>query len=249
MSILAKCETLDAAGAVKWFPTEDDFWVTLTKVYMEADRYLRDYTASVVLFDRETRDDFLKELEQTRSLLESLRVKRAPAMLDNLAEAVQRMDNGSLTDGLRVFYAEMDIIKNCMESALIPQDEVSVKQVGQPIVMAVDDMPEILNAIMEILAGRYRVIALDSGNAALKALASQTPDIFLLDIIMPGMSGYKLAEKIRKMDRFRKTPILFISSAESEEHFRAAKKIGGNDYLRKPLNGPLLLDRMREYLN
>jgi CheY-like chemotaxis protein len=247
MSVLAKIDLMDAVSALQGFPVREDFWVALTKVCTDADRYLRDYTAAVVLFDTETRSDFFKELEDVRVLLESLHVKSTPTLLRHLSDAVMRTDESSLSDGLRVFYAEMDILRKTIAGALV-HDKVSVRNAGKPVVMAVDDEPVILKTISECLVGSYRVIALNNGYSALNALDSQTPDLFLIDIMMPGMSGYQLVEKLRSIDKFLKTPIVFITGLESEKHILAGMKQGGNDFLRKPFSAQELIEKVREHL-
>jgi len=249
MGILMKSDYMDAASAAQGFPSRDDFWIALSKVCTEADSYLRGHTASVVLFDAEMKDHFYKDLNEVRSILHSLRIKCAPAILDTLADAVARVDAGSLTDGLRVFHAEMDILKANIAKALIPEDEIGVRHKNKPIIMAVDDMPEILEFIMSTLVKHYRVLALSNGHAALKALETQTPDLFLLDIMVPGMSGFQLSETIRGYEKFKKTPIIFITDMSSDKHVLAAVKLGGNDYLRKPLDPLLLLEKVNKHLN
>jgi hypothetical protein len=115
-------DILDAVGAIKNFPSRDEFWIALARVSVDADGYLRDYNASVVLYDQETRENFLRELNETRDFLASLNVKDAPVVLDELSQAVARKDSGSLIDGLRVFHAEMMILKDSVYSALTPTD-------------------------------------------------------------------------------------------------------------------------------
>lgn len=122
MSILSRMDILDAVGAIKNFPSRDEFWIALARVSVDADGYLRDYNASVVLYDQETRENFLRELNETRDFLASLNVKDAPVVLDELSQAVARKDSGSLIDGLRVFHAEMMILKDSVYSALTPTD-------------------------------------------------------------------------------------------------------------------------------
>lgn len=248
MSALVKCEKMDVLRALKGFPNREDFWVALTAVHTEAGRYLRDYTPSVVIYDEETRSDFLRELESVGGVLYSLHVKRAPEVLRNLYDAVTHGDDGSLSDGLGVFYAEMDLLQKSISDALIDEEAVSFKQTAMPIIMLVDDMPEVLASVTEMLIDKYRVIALNSGVSALKALEMQTPSLFLLDIEMPVMNGYTLAKRIRKIERFKKTPLLFISSLGTQEHVIAALQHGANDYLLKPVSQVDLLDKMSQYI-
>jgi hypothetical protein len=119
MSILSKTEILDATKAMPNFSSRDDFFIALMRVSAGADSYLRDYTAPVILYDDKTRKDFLKELDIVRSELIALCVKDAPVMLGNILEAIDHMDTNSLIDGLRFFYADMKILKNSIQSALI----------------------------------------------------------------------------------------------------------------------------------
>jgi hypothetical protein len=120
MSVLNRIDIFDSKNALYNFPTQEDYWISLARVSVEADSYLRDFTAPVILCDEDTRNLFLKELKLTRELLASLCVNDAVHVLDQLADAVARNDSATLIDELRVFYADMKILKNTVNSAMIP---------------------------------------------------------------------------------------------------------------------------------
>ena len=94
----------------------------------------------------------------------------------------------------------------------------SVKEVTETAIMIVDDTPENLRVLSSALAGRgYRVLAFPSGELALRAMLTQLPDLLLLDINMPGMNGFQVAERMQTDTTLRQVPILFISAMQDTE--------------------------------
>lgn len=129
------------------------------------------------------------------------------------------------------------------------KDEVLTQNHELPSIMAVDDKPELLATISNVLRNHYKVIAVTSGNAALRAIEVHTPALFLLDIEMPGMDGCELAKKIREHGQFSQTPILFLTSKATRGHVISAVANGGNDYLIKPIDSSLLLGKIQYHLS
>ncbi|MDR1668598.1 MAG: response regulator [Oscillospiraceae bacterium] len=249
MTALMHCDLLDVVGAVQSFPGREEFWVALTKLCGNARQYLRSYTPSVVIYEDETRRVFLEELREVQSLLSDLKVINIPAILGNIQEAVARKDESTLTDLLRVFFAEMDILRQAITDTMVPERNTSsIKPNAKPVVMVIDDMPELLTGVAEMLLETYRVIALPNARSAIKALETQTPSLFILDIEMPDINGYELAKYIRSLARFKTTPILFLSGKGTREHVLAAMLHGGNDYLLKPIGKSELLKKVKQYL-
>jgi len=249
MSILAKSELIDAIGAVRSFPSHGDFLIALTKLSVEASSYMQGHTPAVVIYNAEMREHFYKDLRKTRATLSALGITRATEILDNLMDAAYQDDEASLKDGLRVFHAEMEIIKKEISDAIVREGPSSVKKniTEKPIIMVVDDTATTLRAVSSYLIDRYRLIALPDGHSALKALKTHKPDLFLIDLMMPGMSGYQLAEKIRKMEHFKEVPIIFTTGLD-DDHERAAISQGGNAFLKKPVEKELLLETIQSLL-
>jgi diguanylate cyclase (GGDEF)-like protein len=117
------------------------------------------------------------------------------------------------------------------------------------VILAVDDRPEILSFVNGALRDHYKVIAVPGGNAALKVLETQNPDLFLLDIDMPEMDGYELASIIRGKAEHKETPLIFLTGNSSRAHIDKAMEVGGNDFLVKPVSHDILLTKVGKFLN
>jgi len=115
-------------------------------------------------------------------------------------------------------------------------------------VLAVDDRPEILTFVNEALKMHYKVFGVGNGITAIKVMETQKPHLFILDIDMPDMDGFELAEKIRTHPLFSSTPIIFLTGNSSREHIAKALTVGGNDFIVKPATHEMLLTKAGKYL-
>jgi len=116
-------------------------------------------------------------------------------------------------------------------------------------VLAVDDMPESLSFISNVLKNHFKVLRVTNGKTALKVLKTQKIDLIILDIDMPDMNGYELASKIRKTSGYDKTPIIFLSGNSSRDHVLKAKQAGASDYIIKPASYDALLTSVLKYVS
>ncbi|MCL2718646.1 MAG: response regulator [Lachnospiraceae bacterium] len=117
------------------------------------------------------------------------------------------------------------------------------------LIMAVDDKPEILSFVNNLLKEHYKVIPVNNGEIAAKVLDTHKPDLFILDIDMPGMNGYALAKIIRSSPGHANTPILFLTGNATREHVAKAIGSGGNDFIVKPAKPDMLLMKVDKFLN
>ena len=99
--------------------------------------------------------------------------------------------------------------------------------------MVVDDDPDIIYSIREGLFTEYEIICAESGKQCLKILETEIPDIILLDIMMPYMSGWETFNEIRKKPLLKAVPIVFMA-ARTDETAKNAGCFLGDDYLEKP---------------
>jgi len=116
-------------------------------------------------------------------------------------------------------------------------------------VLAVDDTPENLALLSEVLKDEYRVRVANSGERALAILkAGPPPDIVLLDIMMPDMDGHEVLRRMREDQKLREIPVVFITAmsdtADEERGFAA----GAVDYILKPISPPTVLARVRTHI-
>jgi putative two-component system response regulator len=102
-------------------------------------------------------------------------------------------------------------------------------------ILVVDDTPANLTLLSRMLGDRgYRVRPVPSGSLALKAAASDPPDLVLLDISMPEMDGFEVCRRLKEDPRLRDVPVIFISALTETEGKVKAFKRGGVDYVTKP---------------
>jgi CheY-like chemotaxis protein len=129
----------------------------------------------------------------------------------------------------------------------LPEKEVQAGQSKANKILAVDDTAFFLTILKKILQdSRYNLTCVSSGRDALKYLEKHQPDMFLLDIEMPGMDGYELATKIKESGQ--KAPIIFLTGNAKKEYLAKAVKSGAADFIIKPINKDVLLDKIRKYL-
>lgn len=116
-------------------------------------------------------------------------------------------------------------------------------------VLVVDDVPANLKLLEDLLgAAGYRVRVFPDPAMALKAAQADPPDLFLLDILMPGMNGFELCAALKSNFRLRDVPVLFLSAlGEVSDKVRAFAE-GGVDYVTKPFQEEVVLARVRTHL-
>ncbi len=116
-------------------------------------------------------------------------------------------------------------------------------------ILIVDDTPENLTVLRQMLTEHgYRVRPALSGEIALKAVGVDLPDLILLDIMMPGMNGFEVCEKLKSEAKTRDIPVLFISALNETQDKVRGFKAGGVDYITKPFNTGEVLARIETHL-
>lgn len=120
----------------------------------------------------------------------------------------------------------------------------------KPLILLVDDTPEILSYLALILRDSYRIKTATNGETALRLAALEDrPDLMLLDMIMPGMSGIDVIRGLNETQKLRDIPVIFVSADASEESQMAGLDLGADDYITKPVNPSLLKVRIRNLLD
>ena len=116
-------------------------------------------------------------------------------------------------------------------------------------VLVVDDVPENIDVLSEVLREHYQVRVATHGEKALRIVYSDTPpDLILLDIMMPGLSGLDLCRRIKANPDRRKIPIIFVTAMTSPEDERLGLETGAVDYITKPISPAVVLARVRTHL-
>ena len=119
----------------------------------------------------------------------------------------------------------------------------------RPLILIVDDMPENLHGLMQILRDDYAIIAATSGEKALELARRQPqPDLILLDIRMPGMDGYSVLANLKAQANTAEIPVIFVTSLSEAVDQSLGLRLGVADYVTKPVNPDLLRQRVRSRL-
>ncbi len=124
-----------------------------------------------------------------------------------------------------------------------------IKIQAQPTILIVDDVPENLSVLGELLQSIYRVRAANSGPRALQiANAVPPPDLILLDVMMPDMDGYDVLAELRKQPATRDIPVIFVTAMDGTEDEEHGLDCGAVDYITKPIRPAIVLARVRAQL-
>ena len=117
-------------------------------------------------------------------------------------------------------------------------------------VLIVDDERINIGILVELLRSEYDTMVAKSGEQALLSVHSATPpDLILLDIMMPGMSGYEVCHQIKSDEDTRDIPIIFITAMQSEEDETKGFALGAVDYITKPIRPAVVKARVKTHLN
>ncbi|MBP7937676.1 MAG: fused response regulator/phosphatase [Phycisphaerae bacterium] len=123
-----------------------------------------------------------------------------------------------------------------------------MKDLSQCRVLIVDDVKANVDVLVQALRNDHKLsVALD-GEAALRSVEKNPPDLVLLDIVMPGLDGYEVCRRLRATSATQDIPVMFLSSLEEVRNKTLGFEVGGNDYLTKPFEILEVKARVRSLL-
>lgn len=122
------------------------------------------------------------------------------------------------------------------------------KKPDKPVVLVVDDTPENIELLVNILREDYRVKVAINGEQALKIIRAAPPDLILLDVMMPGIDGFEVCRRLKADFTTRSIPVIFITAMISVEDELKGLELGANDYITKPISPPIVMARVRTHL-
>lgn len=123
-----------------------------------------------------------------------------------------------------------------------------MNEMMQESVLVVDDSPDIIDVLGRILRPYYRVKFALSGPQALALVQKYPPNLILLDVLMPGMNGHEVCRALKSDPHSRHIPVIFLTGSIDARDEQHGLELGAVDYLHKPPNPALVLQRVRIHL-
>jgi len=118
----------------------------------------------------------------------------------------------------------------------------------KPKVLVVDDEPINIKLMMSVLKRDYEVITAYNGNEALKQVEYISPDLILLDIMMPGVDGYKVCSLLKDNEKTMSIPVIMVTALAEKEDRIKALKIGADDFMTKPIDIEIVYAKINSLL-
>ncbi|MGB0681252.1 MAG: diguanylate cyclase domain-containing protein [Magnetovibrionaceae bacterium] len=121
-------------------------------------------------------------------------------------------------------------------------------QPAQATILIVDDETTNIEILAESLGDDYDLLVATSGKDCLDIAAAQTPDLILLDIMMPMMDGFEVCRILKEDPVTRPIPVIFVTAMTSVDQEAKGLEIGAIDYITKPVSPPVVVARVRNHL-
>lgn len=130
-------------------------------------------------------------------------------------------------------------------------ENIGAGGIAQATVMVIDDSPEFLAVMEELLSSDFQVLTVPSGTAALALLQSRQaipPDIILLDLAMPDLNGFEVCAALKLLPAMREIPVIFVTAMDAEVDEEHGFAVGAVDFLTKPVPPGILRARLATHL-
>ena len=118
----------------------------------------------------------------------------------------------------------------------------------KPTILVVDDTETNIDILVELLSDSYDVMVALDGQSALDIIAEDNVNLVLLDIMMPGMDGYEVCDILKRNEKVKNIPVIFITAKTDEKAIEKAYDVGAMDYVTKPFKPRELLARIKTQL-
>ncbi|MFC1855741.1 PleD family two-component system response regulator [Thermodesulfobacteriota bacterium] len=120
---------------------------------------------------------------------------------------------------------------------------------AKPVVLTVDDEPHILFILSQVLNSKgCEVLSADCGERALEVATKEIPDLIILDVMMPDISGFEVCKQLKANDATKDIPVVILTAEQNDEHKDAMLKLGVADYISKPFSPNGLSTKIDELL-
>jgi len=129
------------------------------------------------------------------------------------------------------------------------QEGATSPNIEKRIVLVVDDTPDNLSLMSGLLKDDYKVKVANGGERALKiAHSDPPPQLILLDIMMPEMDGFEVIRRLKSEPKTQAIPVIFLSAKALPEDKQKGFDLGAVDYITKPIDPLMILDRVKTHI-
>ncbi len=267
MEVLAKCGEIDVFSARRHIGSDAEYFSLLAEFIQTAPYFCQELT-----FAGTARDSWLFQ----KKIFEMQKALLPVGAMDLLCEAEQaarlarREDWGACVETTSSIASRLTRLGEYLQSAvndpdsvfaggrnpnrnpdMITYDDMIAGGAGASVrkkILAVDDMPDILVTIKTILKIKYEVYGATNHMTALQVLAHKDPDLILLDIEIPDKDGFDILKLVRRIRGYETTPVIFLTSNVTPANIRRSRAVGGNDFIKKPVESQVLLSKVGKYL-
>lgn len=118
----------------------------------------------------------------------------------------------------------------------------------RPVILVVDDQTTVVRVLGRMLSDTYVVHVATSGERAIEIALEKEPDLILLDMVMPQMSGIDVCQKLKENDVTRNIPVIFVTSMDDRHNEARGFKAGAVDYITKPPSPEIVRARVAAHL-
>jgi putative two-component system response regulator len=119
----------------------------------------------------------------------------------------------------------------------------------QKTILLVDDEPLNLRLLQQLLQGEYRLLVAKDGQRAIELAGKEVPDLILLDVMMPGMTGYEACKILKQQAATARIPVIFVTALNEEADEATGFAVGAVDYITKPYGASVVRARVRNHLS
>ena len=116
-------------------------------------------------------------------------------------------------------------------------------------ILLVDDEPNNLQLLRQILRASYQLIFAHNGQSALAAVAAHHPDLILLDVMMPDLDGYEVCRRLKADPLMHDIPVIFVTAMGDVDDEAAGFDVGAVDYIHKPVSPAIVIRRVQTHLS
>ena len=121
--------------------------------------------------------------------------------------------------------------------------------IEKPTLLLVDDEPVNLRVLKQLLANDYQLIFARNGEEALKLAPSRQPNLILLDVMMPGLTGFEVCRQLKQQDNTKQIPVIFVTALNDEQDETQGFDAGAVDYITKPISPAIVKARVKTHLS